>query len=272
MPELPEVEAAKKQLTRWLKGATITVARIRDERILRGASAKALERTLAGGTVRKVDRRGKWLRIALDEGILLFSHLGMTGKWVLRATGTPAEKSERAQLEVAKKAKGYRVAYLDPRLFGRLIVANDDIPEWSSLGPDPLVDGIDGGTLYAALHALRRTVKEALLDQSLLAGVGNIHAVEALWLARIHPRARTDALTRPQVRTLARAIEQTLAAGVARYEGPEIRYVEEPGSPNPFAIYGHEGEPCPRCARPLARIVLGGRGTVFCAHCQKERR
>ena len=272
MPELPEVEAARRQLSRWLGKGTLTSARIRDDRILRGASAKTFTRTLAGRSVHSVDRRGKWLRISFDDGAILFSHLGMTGKWVLRATGAPVAKSERAELNVVKASKSYRVAYLDPRLFGRLVVGRADIPEWVSLGPDPLHDGIDAASLHASLHAVRRTVKEALLDQTLLAGIGNIHAIEALWRARIDPRARTDALTLPEVRALARGLRGTLKEGIARYEGAEIRYVEEPGAPNPFAIYGHDGDPCPRCKRPLTRFVLGGRGTVFCAHCQKRPR
>ena len=271
MPELPEVEAARRQLSRWLIKGTLVEVRVKDDRVLRGASSRGLTRALEGRVVRAVERRGKWLRIALGDGSLLFSHLGMTGKWVLRARDAPHEASARVELCVVKAKKSYRVAYLDPRLFGRLVVARADIPEWLSLGPDPLRDGIDAPSLYASLHVVRRTVKEALLDQTLLAGVGNIHAIEALWRARIDPRARTDALTRGEVRALARGLAGTLADGVARYEGREIRYVEEPGAPNPFAIYGRAGEPCPRCKRPLTRVVQGGRGTVFCAQCQRPR-
>jgi formamidopyrimidine-DNA glycosylase len=282
MPELPEVELARRHLARWMRGTTITSARVFDARIARGGSIRAIARTLEGRTVEAVDRRGKWLRVTLDDGARLFSHLGMTGKWVSRTTSDAALRSERMRIDL-HRGKGVKrgtsrssgtsetsVRYVDPRLFGRIVVAGGDIAEWSALGPDPLADGVDHGAFGVALAKLRRTVKEALMDQSVLAGVGNILATEALWRARIDPRSRTDALTSVEVRALARGIDASIAASLAAQDGDEITYVEEAGAPNPFRIYGRAGEPCPRCKSPLARIVLGGRGTVFCESCQRK--
>ena len=272
MPELPEVEIARRNLSKWLVGATITSASFSAPRIIRPAAPRTLERAVTSRKVLAVTRRGKWLRIALDDGALIFSHLGMSGKWVMAALDASDRKHERARMLAAKGKKQHRVSYVDPRMFGRIVAARQDIPEWTELGPDPLNDGIDLEVLATALHAVRRTVKEAIMDQTLLAGIGNIHATEALWRARLDPRSRTDALTLVDVRALAHGMEASIQETLVKEDGPEVTYVEEPGAPNPFAIYGHEGDPCPRCGRPLTRIVLGGRSTFFCAKCQRLRK
>ena len=267
MPELPEVEVAARSLRRWLRGKTIVRATIFETRITRGCSPKELARALEGHAVKRVDRRGKWLRLSMDDGALVFSHLGMSGKWVKRGLDAASERSERARLDLERIS----VRYVDPRMFGRLILAREDLAEWRALGMDPLVDGLDVGELERRLGRVRRTIKEALLDQTIVAGVGNIYATEALFLARIDPRSRTDALSRADVRALARGIDRAIATSLAHDPGPEITYVEEAGAPNPFKIYGHGGEPCPRCKNRLVRMVLGGRGTVYCARCQQKR-
>jgi formamidopyrimidine-DNA glycosylase len=280
VPELPEVEIAARSLRSWASAATVRLVVIHDPRVVEG---DALGPALLGRRVEVVDRRGKWLRLTLDDGALLFSHLGMTGKWVRRAEDAPTERFERARIDLARRVGDTRDAretrdtregavvslrYLDPRLFGRLRWTREDLPAWRALGPDPLLDGIDVAQLHAALGRTRRTVKEALLDQAVLAGVGNIQATEALWLARLDPRVPANALRRPQVRALARAIERSIARTLELESGPEITYVEEAGAINPFTIYGNGGQPCPRCRSPLDRYVVGGRATVSCARCQ----
>src|SRR5437868_6919894 len=141
MPELPDVEFARRELQRWIRGATITRAQSSDRWILRPRSPSALRGGLEGRTVHDVARRGKWLRIELDDGGRLFSHLGMTGGWVKREIDSGKERFERARLDVVdSKRRVSSVRYVDSRRFGRLIVAKEDIPEWSSLGPDPLAD------------------------------------------------------------------------------------------------------------------------------------
>ncbi len=160
--------------------------------------------------------------------------------------------------------------YLDPRQFGRLVPSPDGAPiaEWRALGRDPLADGLDAAWLGEALRGRRGPVKLALMDQSLLAGVGNIQATEALWRAKIHPARPAGDLDRRAVARLVEGILGSLRDTLAAEDGPELTYVEEAGAPNPFAVYGRAGEPCPRCPA-LVRDVLGGRGTVFCPRCQR---
>lgn len=268
MPELPDVEFAKRRLRVALTGATITRAHSEDRRVLRPEPPRALTRALVGRTVREVSRRGKWLRILLDDGGRLFSHLGMTGWWVERAIDSPKERSERARIDVAKAKRLRSVRYLDSRRFGRLIVSPADIPEWSTLGPDPLVDGIRVADLARALARSRRPIKDAIMDQTILAGVGNILATEALWNARIDPRSSSQALSHADVAKLARgldkAIRQELTARDAS-DGDEWQDV--------FSVYGRRaGDPCPRCGSPIARVVIGGRTTTFCQQCQVHRK
>lgn len=270
MPELPEVEHARRTLESWLGGARLESIKVHDARILdEGASVRGVARALTGREVRAVERRGKWLRLVLDEG-LVFSHLGMTGKWVLASEDDKTVRFEKIRLEVKKGRARRSVRYLDPRLFGRFVASKKDLAAWTALGPDPVHDGIDPGVLHAALLGRRLAIKPTLLDQTVLAGVGNIYATEALFFARIDPRRAARELSRAETKTLARALEKVFATSLALLEGEDsITYVEEPGAENPFTIYGREGTPCPRCKRPLGKMVLGGRGTVFCAHCQR---
>ena len=273
MPELPEVEHARKCLARWLTGATIAKVRVVDDRILDEAvSSVRVVKALANRTVTSVERRGKWLRIVLDRGFV-FSHLGMTGKWVAAAEREPV-RFEKVRFDLsheqspARSREPAHVCYVDPRLFGRFVVAREDLAAWNELGPDPLLDGIDVAVLRAGLARRKIAIKPALLDQSLLAGVGNIQATEALWFARVDPRKKCPNLTPAEVAAIARGIRRSIRATLALQEGPTLRYVAESGAKNPFTIYGHGGDPCPRCKTRLAKILLAGRGTVFCPACQ----
>lgn len=269
MPELPEVEIAARNLRAWACGARVESVRIHDARVVAEPAAEAFARALRGRRIAAVDRRGKWLELTLDDGTLLFSHLGMTGKWVRREASAPAEPFERARVDlVGDDGARPSLRYRDPRLFGRLHHVREALAAFRALGPDPLVDGIDVARLHDRLARTTRAIKDALLDQAILAGIGNIQATEALWLARIDPRAPADSLGRAAVRAIARGLETSIARTLAHESGPEITYVEEAGAPNPFTIYGRGGEPCPRCRAPLDRYVLGGRGTVSCARCQ----
>lgn len=268
MPELPEVEIARRNLERWLGRARLTRVELLPRSFV--GDAPAFARRLRGRTVRRVERRGKWLRLVLDGDVVLYAHLGMTGKFVLRPAAAPPERHERARLDSARRS----VRFVDARRFGRLVgaVGEAAAPDaWRELGPDALTDGVDAARLYERLRGRKRSIKETLLDQSLVAGVGNIQAAEALWRARIHPARPASSLTPAEVRTLARAIEASIADTLAREDGPEITYVEEPGAANPFDVYGKEGEPCPRCGALLQRLVQGGRSTVFCPRCQPRR-
>jgi formamidopyrimidine-DNA glycosylase len=276
VPELPEVEIAARNLRRWAEGRRIDRARTdaRAARIFRPADRASFARAIAGSRLVRVDRRGKHLLVTLEDRrgrpLGLWSHLGMTGKWVWRASADPAPPHSRVRLDLDD---GHALHYLDPRLFGRLrIVASADfaaLPDLGGLGPDPVHDGIDPARLGERLGATRRAVKVALLDQAILAGVGNIHASESLFAARIDPRRRGGSLSAVEIRRLARAIAASLRRGIDSQDGPEIAYVEEPGAPNPFRVYARAGERCPRCrAAEIRRIVQAQRSTFFCPGCQ----
>ena len=246
MPELPDVEIVRKKLARWLTGRKINDASTRDAWVAR-PSPRSFARVLDGRRVRAVERRGKWLRVLLDDGARLFSHLGMTGDWVRVAKDAPPERFERARIDAGASS----VRYVDARRFGRLVASRKDIDEWSALGPDPLADGVD----VSALAKTKRAVKEALMDQTLIAGVGNIIATEALWHARVDPRAPARDLEPRALRTIAREIRR------------EIDRELRPGQTR-WSVYGKRGEPCPRCGSKIRSVKLGGRTTAFCPKCQ----
>ncbi len=276
MPELPEVEIAARNLTAWARGHRIERAEAEEagRRIFRPATPEAFAAAVASHRVEDVRRLGKHILIRLSgpAGALgLVSHLGMTGKWLRRTGGDRAPTHSRARLHLDD---GSVLHYRDPRLFGRLRLIPgarfEEVPEIAALGPDPLHDGLDPSRLAVALGRRRIAVKLAMLDQRLLPGVGNIVAAESLFRARIDPRRAASALSRAEVKRLAGAVLAAVEEAIAREQGPEIAYVEEPGTENPFRVYGHEGERCPRCRREdVRRIVQGGRSTFFCPRCQK---
>jgi len=268
LPELPEVEVARRNLEKWLKRGTLVRVEL-SPRLFIGR-ARPFAEAMRGRTVRAVERRGKWLRLVLDEELALFSHLGMTGKWVLRPRDAPPERFERARLDTAKRS----ARFVDMRLFGTLQgVRGDAAPSaWKELGPDALVDGVDAAQLHARLSRISRSIKEALLDQTIVAGIGNIQAAEALWRAKINPMRAASSLAARELAALARAIEASIRDTLAREDSDEITYVEEAGAENPFDVYGKHGEPCPRCRMKLQRIIQGGRSTVYCGRCQPPRR
>jgi formamidopyrimidine-DNA glycosylase len=263
MPELPEVEFARRQLRRWLHRATVIDAKAHAKQIARSDALA----TIVGRKVKAIERKGKWIRVTFDGGARLFSHFGLTGKWVLRDRDAETERYERARIDTSKSS----LRYLDPRMFGRIEVSERDVPGWTKLGPDPLVDGIDVPRLQKIFGRRKRTVKETLLDQKVLAGIGNIQAIESLWRAKIDPRTRADALSAADVRTLAKAIRWSIDRTLELEAGDEITYVEESRAANPFIVYGKRGKPCPRCKTSIERIVIGGRGTYLCPTCQRRR-
>jgi len=273
MPELPEVEIAARNLRRWAVGRQVEAVETdpRARRLFRPSGPKAFAAAVAGTRVALVERRGKQLLVTLDAGKPrgLLSHLGMSGKWVRRGPGERPPSHSRARLVLDD---GNSLHYSDPRLFGRLRIVPgarfEEVPEVALLGPDPLEDGIDPRRLAGIFAGGRRAIKVAMLDQRVLPGVGNIHASEALFIARIDPRRPVSSLSRAEVGRLARAVLASMRRTLRIEDGPEITYVEEAGAENPFHVYAREGERCPRCAGPLRRVVQGQRSTFFCPRCQ----
>jgi formamidopyrimidine-DNA glycosylase len=266
MPELPDVEITRRDLKRWLVGAIVTAADTRDARLSRPASPRAFARALLGRTFERVERRGKWLRLDLDDGGKVFSHLGMTGGWVRVTIAAPVARFERARIDVVLRGRAYSVRYTDARRFGRLLVGREDIADWNALGPDLLAEGVDVGRFSDVLAKGRRAVKEIVMDQRVFAGVGNILATEGLWMARIDPRSPGNTLLLPAD---ARAIARGLRRAIAHELADRKQYTD--GRADSLFVYGRAGQPCPRCGTRLSKVVLGGRTTAFCGGCQVRR-
>jgi len=270
MPELPEVEIARRTLERWLGGSEVTGAQAEKTRVFRSGGRTAFGRLR--GRLHRADRHGKVLLVSLEGGQGFLSHLGMTGKWIRRPAGEQVPHS-RARLLLAD---GTVVHYRDPRLFGRIephpAGMLRDLPVVRSLGPDPLLTPLSGRQLREAVGPTRAPIKVALMDQSRIAGLGNIHAAEALWRARLHPSRPARSLQPPEWTRLATAIRRGLEFALAAEDGEEIAYVEEPGTENPFKVYARSGAPCPRCGTPIRLLRQAGRRTDWCPTCQPARR
>jgi formamidopyrimidine-DNA glycosylase len=266
MPELPEVESVRRQLEPELSGRRVTdVWYDRHPNIPRQFVDVEL---LVGRTITSVGRRGKFLICPLDAGLEMIMHLGMTG--ALRFDFDGPHTRARIYLD-----DGRTLAFRDPRRFGRLaVVAAGDyasIPTLATLGPEPLSDDFDVERFARDLARTTAPIKPYLLTQRAVAGVGNIYADEALWLARIHPTSRR--VGRMRAHLLHAAIREVLADAIER-EGTTFRDYQtvtgEPGRNASFLIaYGRKGFPCPRCGASLRRVILGGRGTTYCPRCQR---
>ena len=255
MPELPEVEAAVRTLRAAAAGRTIVRARLL-HRALRARLPQRRVRGLAGARIESVERRGKHQFVRLDDGRTLHAHFRMTGDWHVDRTGAAAPRFARAMVELDD---GARVWLIDPRALATLDIFEQRAAPMLRLGPEAIDEGLRAEDLASALARRRGAIKTALLDQSLIAGVGNIYAVEALWRARIDPRAAARALPGGDADRLLVAIRHVLRRALA-------------GGRSAFAVYGRTGKPCLRCRTPIARIVQAGRSTYFCPRCQAAPR
>jgi formamidopyrimidine-DNA glycosylase len=262
MPELPEVEIVRRQLSTLAGGRIVRVASS-DRRVYQRRADPE------GRVIRSVGRRGKWLRIDLDVGFV-FSHLGMTGDWTICDPSSPALPFERVRLDVERRRRVRSARYTDPRRFGRFVVAARPIEAWTALGPDPWLDGIDQARLLAALKRRKQAVKAVLLDQALLAGVGNILAVEALWNARIDPRTPAHRMNERDVAAIADGLHAIIAETLAYDEAAMEEAAQAAPAAPPFRVYGRAGRACVRCGATIRQIVLAGRGTAFCDRCQRH--
>jgi formamidopyrimidine-DNA glycosylase len=261
------VEIASRQLRGWLEGRRILSARAARSRVIRGQTPRRFAQ-LAGRSLSGIERVGKWMLLSFDGGEGLISHLGMTGKWIRRPASAAPPSHVRATLALDD---GNALDYRDQRLFGRLVRGKTQklrsLPAFRALGPDPLA-GIDVERLHAVLSRTRRSLKEALMDQRTLAGLGNIHVSESLHRAGLDPRRRGTSLLPKETERLAEAIGESLRAAISEEDGPEpITYVEE-GGDNFFLVYDRAGKPCSTCGTKILRIVQGGRSTYYCPHCQ----
>jgi formamidopyrimidine-DNA glycosylase len=269
MPELPEVEIVRENLERWLVGRRILKASAPDRR-LRGAQSSArLKRALEGATVRKVARRGKFLLLDLGSRRKpVLAHLGMTGKFVRLGRGDADPRFVRAEIEVGG---GARIVFCDARRLGQFRLLDErEEKRLGALGIEPLGRELTAARLHRLAGRSKQPIKLFLMDQSKIAGVGNIHAAEALFRAGLHPRREARSLDRGDASRLIRALRRGLTGEIARSRSESPAYLHE-GSENRFLIYGRHGEPCPRCRSPIERLVQGGRSSYFCPSCQPEK-
>jgi formamidopyrimidine-DNA glycosylase len=281
MPELPEVETVARDLRPRLAGAEIVGARVTWPRTLRTHDPEAFPAAIAGLTVETVGRRGKQLVIGLSGGYALTIHLKMTGQLFVVPASAPPDPYVRLVLELAG---GKELRFRDIRKFGRvglyvrdaasgeLLLEPGGAGVFGATGPEPLDEAFTLRAFRRRLRVRRGRLKPLLLDQSFLAGVGNIYADEALWAARLHPLRSAASLRPDDERRLYDAIRSVLAEAVERRGSSIDDYTAPDGDgamQERLKVYQRAGEACPRCGRPVRRLILGARSTHFCSWCQR---
>ncbi len=270
MPELPEVETAVRALRAPLIGRTITGARNAWPRHIALPTPDELRARVVGRRVEAIDRRGKYLVFTLSDDETLIVHLKMTGHLSVVPADTPPDPYAHTVFELDD---GRELRFRDPRKFGRVYLVHDPADVLGPLGPEPLAGEFSAEALAERLARRRRVLKPLLLDQTFLAGIGNIYADEALFDARLQPTRRSDTLTAEEIAALHAAIQKVLALGIAR-EGASIStYVKPDGQKgemqNEVMVFRRTGQSCYNCGGPIERMVLGGRSTHYCPNCQR---
>jgi formamidopyrimidine-DNA glycosylase len=264
MPELPEVETIVRTLRPVLIGKTILSADLRWSRTLAVPSPRVFKKQVQGQQIESISRRAKFLDFHLSEQHLII-HLRMSGDLLVVLGGYQPAKHDRLIVQLSEDA---RLIFSDPRKFGRVWLVEDPAMIFRDLGMEPLSEEFSPEWLYSALRNRKRQLKPLLLDQTFIAGLGNIYTDEALHLAKLHPLTPADAITRKKVNGLWQAVRVVLGEGIRR-NGASIDWVYRGGDfQNHFRVYGRTGEPCPVCKTPIQRITVGQRGTHFCPHCQ----
>lgn len=271
MPELPEVETTRRGIAPHIEGQRIHAVRASVAKLRQTLDSAALDR-LAGCVINHVARRGKHLILHSDDPHrALHIHLGMSGALRIIAADSPLKKHDHVTVTLEN---GQELRLHDPRRFGHVALIDPTRPPASlaNLGDEPLDDNFNGARLYAQTRGKKSAIKTHIMNQRYLTGVGNIYATEALFASAIHPARAATTLTRADCDRLAEAIKTVLQAAIAQ-GGTTLRDFTQPdGTHGYFAqtlnAYGRSGEPCPRCQRPLQNMTIGGRSTVYCAHCQ----
>jgi formamidopyrimidine-DNA glycosylase len=281
MPELPEVETVVRDLRTRIVGAEISGARSSWARTLRTHDSEAFAAAVRGRRIESVGRRAKLLVVELSGGVALTIHLKMTGQLFVMPAGAPEDPYIRLVLAFAD---GRELRFRDIRKFGRVGFYERDAatgelvnePGGSAVfaghGPEPLDPAFSLAAFRRRLRARKARLKPLLLDQAFIAGIGNIYADEALWAARLHPLRSAAALRPAHERRLYLAIRSILAEAIERRGSSIDDYTAPDGDgemQERLQVYQRTGEPCPRCGRPIRRIVIGARATHFCSWCQR---
>jgi formamidopyrimidine-DNA glycosylase len=272
VPELPEVETLARGLRRFLVGAEFSQVEILWPRSVALPAADELARQLPGRKVLGVSRRGKFLMLSLSGPSYLLIHLRMSGQ--MRVEQGTSQPDRHARI-VFHLADGRQLVFSDTRKFGRVYWTTDPDLVVGSLGPEPLADDFTADAFAGLLAKHRGAIKPLLLNQRVLAGMGNIYTDEALFVAGVHPLRKADKLTAAECRRLHAAIRKVLqqAIGNRGTTLADARYRDAEGRPglnvDSLCVYHRAGEPCPRCGTLVERTIVGGRGTHFCPCCQR---
>jgi formamidopyrimidine-DNA glycosylase len=274
MPELPEVEVLRRSLEPRLVGRRIERIEVRAPALREPLDGPGLRKHLRGRRIERLRRRSKYLWIDVEGGSTLVVHLGMSGRLTLARRGDRREAHEHLSLALDD---GSRLRFRDPRRFGLAFAAPtaglEADPHFAGLGPEPLDPPLTGPRLAGRARGSRAPVKAFLMDAGRLVGVGNIYATEALHAARIHPRRSVATLSVERWDRLARAVVAVLRRAI-RQGGTTLNdFTDGDGVPGEFqialAVYGREGEDCPRCGATIRRIVQSNRSTFYCPRCQR---
>ena len=275
MPELPEVETVRRLLEPQLTGRKITGLTVVRPEIIEHPTSEEFTAALTGATIAGMLRRGKFLSIVLESDDRVVLHLRMTGSLLVTPPEHPQEKHTHLVLHLDD---GNQLRFVDIRRFGRFWLLPKDTEDTLSgihrLGPEPFGGQITAGYLSGLLGKRKRAVKDCLLDQQVVAGIGNIYADEILFAAKIRPDRPANSLSAGEWERLASAIGPVLTDAVEKNAMTPEEYLagngQEYRSAPFFRVYGHRGEPCPVCGEILCRLVVAGRGSVYCPVCQKE--
>jgi len=269
VPELPEVETVRRSLERLLVGQHIVAVTVREPR-LRAPLAPGFAAALTGHTVQLVGRRGKYLNVRLDNGLIWLIHLGMTGQLII---GNPQEPLRTHDHIVIALGNGQCLRYNDTRRFGLMALGEEaEIETLMALGVEPLSPAFSVRYLWEKVQQTRRTIKDVLMDQRIVAGVGNIYANELLFRAGVRPGRLAATLQRHEVERIVKATKAVLQDAI-KHRGSSISdYLDGEGRPGSFQtrfrVYDQAGKPCRSCASLIQRETRGGRSAFFCPVCQ----
>jgi formamidopyrimidine-DNA glycosylase len=269
MPELPEVETVRRSLLP-IVGARIEAVYVFDARLRRPVAAD-LPTRLPGRVIHDVARRGKYLLFDLADNTYLLAHLGMSGALLLRRGDVDRAPHDHVRLHFAD---GRHLTYNDPRRFGILRLGRlAELTELHNVGPDPLADEFSLGALAALAHGRKKPIKNLLMDQQGLGGIGNIYANEILFRAGLRPGRQARRLTRAELARLFESVRAVLGAAVDLGGSSISDYRDAGGRPGYFqlhlTVYDRAGAPCPRCATAIKRVVHAGRSSFYCPRCQR---
>jgi len=275
MPELPEVETYVRDLAPLLQGRTVTGATIFWPRIIAEPNVEQFMDAMIGQRFATFGRRGKYMLLGMESGDTLLIHLRMTGRVIVYAQPVTPDKHTHVVFDLAD---GGQVHYQDSRKFGRLWLVTDPAFVLAKLGEEPFAATFDAAYLVAKMASRTTSIKALLLDQSIIAGVGNIYADESLFLAGIHPARPGNSLTQTEIERLQLAVQTVLTraieqhgsslgrSGIQNYARPSGEFG---GFQEEHKVFQRTGEPCITCEQAIQRIVLAQRSTHFCPHCQQ---